>query len=186
MRGALIVPRDVGNAQPLARGDSEQLVAGAVGPARVRNAFGGGIAGDVRFPHHRTAADRVGDGAVQHLSARIESGEAHAVAVMRQPFSLQEMDVARLVEGDVMRAAKADPARGADSRDGPVGRVGVDPVGPLAGKTEQDRPVGGMALAGQRQRAVKVRLHSGRPLQRATLRESLDKAAGGGHRTHSV
>ena len=88
----------------------------------------------------------------------------------------QEMEVARLVEADLALAAEPDPAALPDPRDGQVGSVRVDPVGPLAGKAEQDGAVGGVALAGQGERAVEVDLDSGGPAEhgrsRAASRQS--------------
>ena len=87
---------------------------------------------------------------------------------------------------DLVRAAEAEPAGFADPRDRCVGRVRVDPVGPLARQAEQDRAVGGVALAGQGERAVKVDADLRDALQQPAFTQALDKAAGGRHRSHRV
>ena len=87
-----------------------------------------------------------------------------------QPLALEEAHVARLVEGDLVHRRRAAAGRSRGSRgDHDVGRVGIDAVGPLAGQAEQDGAVGGVALAGQRERAVEVGLD---PLGRVEQRLS--------------
>ena len=103
-----------------------------------------------------------------------------------KPLALEEFEVARLVEADLAAAAEAKPAGRPDRLDDRVGRVRVHPVGPLAGQAEQDGAVGGVALAGQGERAVELRQDPFGALQHRFLRQRLDKAARGRHRPHRV
>ena len=66
------------------------------------------------------------------------------------------------------------------------GEIGIDPVRPLAGQPEQHGAVGGVALAGERERAVEVRLDTHHLVEQALVAQRLDKAAGRGHRSHRV
>jgi hypothetical protein len=154
--------------------------------ADIAGAFGRGVAGDVRLLDHGAAADRIGDGAVERRARVVISGEAHAVAVVREALALEEVQIARFVERDILLCAEAKAPAFPDPRDRDVGRVGVDPVGPLARKAEQDGAVGGVALAGQGERAVEVDLDPRGPSEPACVAQPLDKAAGGRHRSHSV
>ena len=152
----------------------------------VPGAFGRRVARHRRFVDHGAAADRIGDAAVQRRARRVEGGEAHAVRMVRQPLALEEAQVRRLVEGDVVNAAEAEAAGFTNPGDLAVGRVRVDPVGPLARQAEQDRAVGGVALAGQGERSVEVDADLRDALQQPVGTQPLDKAAGGRHRSHRV
>jgi hypothetical protein len=72
-----------------------------------------------------------------------------------------EEEVAGFVEGDGVRVAEGEGARGSDGGDDGVDEGGIDAVGLLAGETEEDGAVGGVAEAGVGERAVEVDLDTG-------------------------
>ena len=92
----------------------------------------------------------------------------------------------RLVEGDFAPAAEHQPAALADMRHHSLRRIGIDPLGPLAGKAEQDGAIGGVALPGQRERAVEIGLDPLDALEQAARAQRLDKIARRRHRSHRV
>src|SRR3954464_11254309 len=106
--------------------------------------------------------------------------------MVRKPLALQEAQVRDLHERDIVIAAEADPARFANSRDLAVGRIGVDPVRPLSGQAEQDRTIGGVDLAGQSERTIKIDADRRDTLPPPVATQPLGKAAGGRHRSHRV
>ena len=132
---------------------------------------------------HRAAADRIIIAHQRLVPARQPGGKAHAVAVRLQKFAHAEDQVARFLERHPveMGAAGANAAIVADRlKDGGDG-IGIDIFRAVARQAEQDRAVGGMAPAGQRQRAVKFALHPHR-----TGRQRIHEHQRGAHRPDRV
>src|SRR3546814_11884213 len=95
--------------------------------------------------------------------------------MVRKTLTVQEEEVAIFVEGDLMLRGKRQPAGGTNGLHHEIGGVGVERVGPLSRKAQEDGAVGGVALAGQRQRAVEIDLDACRGRQQSLVSQPLDK-----------
>ncbi len=76
--------------------------------------------------------------------------------VVRQLLALVHAQVALLVESDLVLAHQLDALAAADALERSRNDVRVDQVRTLAFQAEQDRLVGAVAAAGQRQRAIDI------------------------------
>jgi hypothetical protein len=85
-----------------------------------------------------------------------------------------------------MPAIQRECLRFADLPHHAVDLVGIDAVGRLARKSQQDRAIGSVAAAGQGKRAVKVDKDLRDGLERLVSGELVDKAVCGTHRSHCV
>src|SRR3546814_11038142 len=98
--------------------------------------------------------------------------------MVRKTLTVQEEEVAIFVEGDLMLRGKRQPAGGTNGLHHEIGGVGVERVGPLSRKAQEDGAVGGVALAGQRQRAVEIDLDAFRGRQQSLVRDRTSVVSG--------
>ena len=91
-----------------------------------------------------------------------------------------------LAESDRVPAVEREGLRFADPLHHAVDLVGIDAVGCFARKSQQDRAIGSVAVAGQGKRAVKVDKDLRDSLERLVGSELVDKAICGTHRAHCV
>ena len=98
-----------------------------------------------------------------------------------------EEQVARLRQREWHGPAGERDAPGfANGGDGGFDGGGIDGGGFVTGEAEEHGAVGGMAVAGESERAVELGVYSGHAIEQAALGEAASEAAGGAHGAHGV
>ncbi|KAG1255729.1 hypothetical protein G6F65_016613 [Rhizopus arrhizus] len=180
------MPR-LGDAQAAARGLRQQLVAALERVGQRRLVGHDAVIGRVVLVDHEAATNGVVIAGGDHFVVGVVRGEAHAVGVVRQLLALVHAEVALLVEGDLVLPHQLDALAAADALQGGRDDVRVDQVRPLAFQAEQDRLVGAVAAAGQRQRAIDIGADARDLVQAARVEQpAMDESLGGLHRPDGV
>ena len=183
--GSLVGAHDLGDRQPLVRRNPQQVRTRAKAIGYIPQAAFRIVAANLVLVQHRPAADRIIDPALDRLIIEI-GDKAHRIAVKIEPFFLVKDDVRLFIERERAGAIQANFRTGPDLVHQHVRCIRFDMFRSLPRQTQQNRPVGGMALAGQRQRAKEQGLHASHLIQLTGIGQTLDKHCRGQHRSHGM
>lgn len=137
------------------------------------------------------AADGIERVGGESLAGVAEGGKAKAVGMggrggVGVHLVAAEEEVDGLVKGDGVPAEEAENAGRADLLDEGVNGGGMDGVGSLAGEAEEDGAVGGVADAGEGERAEELGLEAGGTGEEAGGGEGAGETKSGAHGADGV
>ncbi len=182
--GAFVGHHQLGHAQAMLAAQRQQLGC-AVELVGQRDGW--------RQPHGRgqlglldneAAAHRI-VGLVQQAGLRVERLQAHGVGVIRQVF-IEQQQVAGVVERHGMAAVDHQAVLLQYLADARVDAGRIDAVRPLSHQAQKAGPVGRMAHASGRERAVQAYFDTLGASEQALLAQRLGKCGGGTHRSNRV
>ncbi|GBF31543.1 hypothetical protein MnTg04_01504 [bacterium MnTg04] len=136
--------------------------------------------------HDKTTTDRIKLFCQQCLTLRVQRTEAHAIGMQRQQLVVMKKQIQRLVELRRVFAKYIQTAIRNDPGQGCLDAVGIDKMRLLPLETEHQRAVGAMALAGRRQRSIKLAGDAIDIAEQALVFQIEGKLARRIHRAHRV
>ena len=185
--GLLVGQHQLGDGEAMGAAQLQQLGRGAERVGQHDVADGGGAGLGLALAHARSRRRPSSNTpAAARPPAASRARKRMPLGWRGQGLALVELQVLRLVERHRMTAEQRQAPGRAHAGDDAAGGIGVDLVRQLAAQAQDDRLVGVMALAGQRQRAVERGLDPGGALEQAVGLELAQEALGGAHRPHRV